>query len=274
MRVAATWHVFRNKYCPMSIRRKILLAILAVATVALVWPEMALAAPPDSPIVDIEINAEDGRGYVTAIKVMLLLALLSIAPAILMSVSSFTRIIVVLSLLRHAVGVQQLPPSKVLVGMALFLTLFTMAPVWQDVNVNALTPYEKGEIDGKTAAMTALVPFRQFMLQHTREDDLELFLGLSDESQPETVDDLSTFTIVPAYMLSEMKTAFQMGAMLFLPFLIVDLIVASVLMSMGMMMLPPIMVSLPIKLFVFVLADGWGLVIQSLAQSIMSPVGL
>jgi flagellar biosynthetic protein FliP len=233
-----------------------------------------MAASPDSPIIDIEINADDGRGYVTAIKVMLLLALLSIAPAILMSVSSFTRIIVVLSLLRHAVGVQQLPPSKVLVGMAMFLTLFTMAPVWQDVNVNALTPYENGEIDGKTAAMTALVPFRQFMLTHTREDDLELFLGLSQSNQPETVEDLSTFTIVPAFMLSELKTAFQMGAMLFLPFLIVDLVVASVLMSMGMMMLPPIMVSLPIKLFVFVLADGWGLVIQSLAESIMTPVGL
>ena len=258
----------------MSTRQKLSLAFLAVAAVVLVWPEMALAAKPDSPIVDIEINAEDGRGYVTAIKVMLMLALLSIAPAILMSVSSFTRIIIVLSLLRHAVGVQQLPPSKVLVGMALFLTLFTMAPVWQDVNVNALTPYEKGEIDGKTAAMTALVPLRQFMLQHTREDDLELFLGLSQENQPETVEDLSTFTIVPAFMLSEMKTAFQMGAMLFLPFLIVDLVVASVLMSMGMMMLPPIMVSLPIKIFVFVLADGWGLVIQSLAQSIMTPVGL
>jgi flagellar biosynthetic protein FliP len=136
-----------------------------------------------------------------------------------------------------------------------------------------LTPYENGEIGGKEAAAAALVPFRQFMLQHTREADLELFLGLSRVEQPDTVDDLSTFTIVPAFMLSEMKTAFQMGAMLFLPFLIVDLVVASVLMSMGMMMLPPIMVSLPIKLFVFVLADGWGLVIQSLAESIMMPQG-
>jgi flagellar biosynthetic protein FliP len=197
---------------------------------------------------------------------------LSLAPAILMSVSSFTRIIVVLSLLRHAVGVQQLPPGKVMVGLALFLTLFTMSPVWSSINVNALTPYENAEIDGKEAMERAIEPVRMFMLQHTREEDLSLFLGFSSKEAPETVDQLSTFTIIPSFMLSELKTAFQMGAMLFLPFLVIDLIVASVLMSMGMMMLPPIMVSLPVKLFIFVLADGWGLVIQSLAESIMLPV--
>jgi flagellar biosynthetic protein FliP len=144
-----------------------------------------------------------------------------------------------------------------------------MSLVWSLINVNVLIFYENVEIDGKEAMERAIEPVRMFMLQHTREEDLSLFLGFSSKEAPETVDQLSTFTIIPSFMLSELKTAFQMGAMLFLPFLVIDLIVASVLMSMGMMMLPPIMVSLPVKLFIFVLADGWGLVIQSLAESIM-----
>jgi len=255
----------------MSYRKHIILFLTVVGAVVLGVSGAALAAVPTPPVVDIDINTGDGRGYVTAIKLFLLLSVLSLAPAILLSVSSFTRIIVVLGLLRHAVGVQQLPPTKVLVGLALFLTMFTMSPIWTAVNVNALTPYEAGEIKGEEAIKRALVPIRMFMLQHTREEDLGLFLNLSQAQQPATVGDLSTFTIIPAFMLSELKTAFQMGAMLFLPFLVIDLIVASVLMSMGMMMLPPIMVSLPVKLFVFVLADGWGLVIESLAESIMLP---
>ena len=252
-------------------RRTVICAALALAAIAL--PALALAADA-KPVIDLQVNAgEGGRGYVTAIKVFLMLTALTLAPAILMSVTSFTRIIIVLSLLRQAVGVQSLPPNKVLVGMALFLSVFTMAPVFQAINVNALTPYEQGEIDGKQAAKAAVDPLRRFMLSHTRAEDLELFLGLSGAEQPETVEDVSTFTIVPAFMLSEMKTAFQMGAMLFLPFLIIDLVVASVLMSMGMMMLPPVMVSLPIKLFVFVLADGWSLVLQALAESVMLNAG-
>lgn len=248
-----------------------LLTVLA----ALLLPALALAADPGqtAPIIDLKVNTGDGGSYVTAIKVFLMLTVLSMAPAILMSVTSFTRIIIVLSLMRHAVGVQNLPPGRVLVGVALFLSLFTMAPVFNAINVNALTPYENGDMNGRDAAQAAVIPLREFMAVHTRPDDLELFLGLSGADQPETVEEVSTFTLIPAFMLSELKTAFQMGAMLFLPFLVIDLVVASVLMSMGMMMLPPVMVSLPIKLFVFVLADGWGLVLASLAESIMLPMG-
>ena len=254
-------------------RKKIIRTCIALATLAavLLIPTPALAeeaVAAAKPIIDLEVNAASNGGYVTAIKVFLMMA-----PAILMSVTSFTRIIIVLSLLRHAVGVQSLPPSRVLIGVALFLSVFTMAPVFNEINVKALTPYEKGEIKGKEAADRAVGPLRDFMLVHTRADDLELFLSLSGAEEPETVEEVSTFTMVPAFMLSELKTAFQMGAMLFLPFLVIDLVVASVLMSMGMMMLPPVMVSLPIKLFVFVLADGWGLVLHSLAQSIMLPTG-
>ena len=225
-------------------------------------------APSAAPIIGVEVNTE-GSDYVAAIKIFFLMTLLSMAPAILMSVTSFTRIVIVLSLLRSAVGVQQLPPNKVILGLALFLSLFTMAPVIDVIDTSALTPYEAGEITGKEAGQRALVPLRDFMFQHTRMTDLDLFLELSGGEEPETIDDVSTYTLIPAFMLSELKTAFQMGAMMFLPFLIIDLVVASVLMSMGMMMLPPVMVSLPIKLFVFVLADGWALVVRSLAESVL-----
>jgi flagellar biosynthetic protein FliP len=226
-----------------------------------------------SPLIDFQVGTGSSpQDYATAIKVFLGLTMLTLAPAMLLAVTSFTRIAIVLSLLRTAVGVQGLPPNRILVGMALFMTVFTMSPVIQQIDVNALTPYEAGEISGKEAATAAMNPLRRFMLAHTRLSDLELFLGLSGADRPETAEEVSTFTIVPAFMLSELKTAFQMGAMLFLPFLIIDIIVASVLMSMGMMMLPPVMVSLPVKLFVFILADGWTLVLKSLAESVMLPL--
>mgnify|MGYP001612957498 CR=1 FL=1 len=245
-----------------------------------VTPTSEPSSPAQAPLLDagkprpvFELSVNEGTGnYATAIKVFLGVAALSLAPAALMSVTSFTRIIIVLSLLRSAVGVQQLPPNKVLVGLALFLSLFTMAPVWSKIDETALKPYEAGAIDGRQAATLAVAPLRDFMLVHTRERDLELFLGLSGAARPDSVESVSTLTIVPAFMLSELKTAFQMGALLFLPFLIIDLVVASVLMSLGMMMLPPMIVSLPIKLFIFVLADGWGLVLLSLAKSVMQPL--
>jgi len=246
---------------------------MALALAGIFLPMLAMGADASGPAVDIKINAGDGREWVAAIKVFAMLAFLTVAPSIVMSVTSFTRIIVVLGLMRHAVGVQSLPPSKVIVGTALFLTAFTMGPVWQQISTQALTPYENGEVQGREAAELALGPIRAFMLTHTHATDLELFIGLNTAPEPESVDDIPTLTLVPAFMLSELKTAFQMGAMLFLPFLIIDLVVASVLMSMGMMMLPPVMVSLPIKLFVFVLADGWGLIVQSLAESVMLTAG-
>lgn len=242
---------------------------------AVAWAEPSLvdnAGPAaGKPVFEISVGQGSGN-YATAIKIFLMVSALSLAPAVLLSVTSFTRIVVVLSLLRSAVGVQQLPPNKVLIGLALFLSLFTMAPVWTRIDANALTPYEAGTIDGREAATRALVPLREFMIAHTRKNDLELFIGLSGAQRPDAVEDVSTLTIVPSFMLSELKTAFQMGALLFLPFLIIDLLVASVLMSLGMMMLPPMVISMPLKLFIFVLADGWGLVLASLAKSVMQPI--
>ena len=225
------------------------------------------APPAPGRGITLQVDGEE-VGYATAIKVLLGLASLVFAPAIVLSMTSFTRIIVVLALLRQAVGVVQLPPSRVLVGMALFLTLFTMTPVLRQIDAQALTPYQAGELSEADALAQALKPLRRFMLRHTREDDLALFLHIMHETEkPKTAADVPTVAVVPAFMLSELKTAFQIGALLFIPFLVIDLVVASVLMSMGMMMLPPATISLPLKLVVFVLVDGWGLVVTSLATS-------
>jgi len=201
------------------------------------------------------------------LKIVLLFALISFIPTLVLSMSSFTRIVVVLALLRQAVGIVQLPPSRVMVGLALFLTLFTMAPVLERVHAEALAPYQAGELDEMETLNAALQPMRGFMLHHTHEEDLGLFLSIMKEPRPRIAADVPTVALVPAFMLSELKTAFRMGALLFLPFLAIDLVVASILMSMGMMMLPPMTISLPLKIIVFVVVDGWGLVITSLAQS-------
>ncbi len=208
-------------------------------------------------------------GYAPALKVLLLLAALSLLPSVVLVMTSFTRIIIVLSMLRQAVGVVQLPPNRVLVGLALFLTAFTMAPVLTRVYDQALAPYEAGELDELEMVSAAMVPLRTFMLHHTREDDLGLFLDMRGGPRPATPDDVPTVTLVPAYLVSELRTAFTMGAQLFIPFLVIDLVVASVLMSMGMMMLPPATISLPLKVIVFVAVDGWGLVIGSLAEGLL-----
>ncbi len=240
--------------------------LAGAALVVLAAPD-ALAAPGVR--IEIDGSADGGTGYVAGIKVILLMVALVFAPAIVLSMTSFTRIIVVLALLRQAVGVVQLPPSRVLVGLALFLTLFTMTPVMEKIDAVALKPYEAGELDEKQALEAALGPMRQFMLRHTREQDLGVFLKVMNAPKPRTAADVPAVAIVPAFMLSELKTAFQIGALLFIPFLVIDIVVASVLMSMGMMMLPPATISLPLKLIVFVLVDGWALVITSLASSFM-----
>lgn len=203
----------------------------------------------------------------TSIKLMLLLTVLSLAPAILILMTSFTRIVIVLSFVRTALATQQMPPNQVLVGLALFLTFFIMAPTFQEINKEALTPLFNEEISLDEAYENASVPIKQFMSKHTRQKDLDLFLKYNDVERPETVEEIPLTMLVPAYALSEIKTAFQMGFMIFIPFLVMDMIVASVLMSMGMMMLPPVMISLPFKILLFILVDGWYLVIQSLLQS-------
>ena len=209
----------------------------------------------------------DPSNVSTSIKMMLLPTVMSLAPAILILMTSFARIIIVLSFVRTALATQQMPPNQVLVGLALFLTFFIMAPTFQQVNENALTPLFAEEISLDEAYEQASIPLKEFMSKHTRQKDLELFLNYNKADRPESLEDVSLTMLVPAFALSEIKTAFQMGFMIFIPFLVIDMIVASILMSMGMMMLPPVMISLPFKILLFVLVDGWYLIIKSLLQS-------
>ena len=204
---------------------------------------------------------------VTALRIMILFTVLSLAPAILIMMTSFTRIVVVLSFLRQALATQNMPPNQLIIGLSLFLTFFVMAPVWQDISKNSLGPYMEEKISQDTAIARAEAPLRAFMFKQTREKDLMMFLELGRVLKPKTRKDVPTWVLIPAFMVSELKTAFQIGFMLYLPFLIIDMVVASVLMAMGMMMLPPVVISLPFKLLLFVLVDGWELVIGGLVRS-------
>ncbi|HPH96548.1 MAG TPA: flagellar type III secretion system pore protein FliP [Anaerolineaceae bacterium] len=203
----------------------------------------------------------------TGVQLLVLLTVLSLAPSILIMATSFTRIIMVLSLLRNALGTPSAPPTQVLLGLALLLTFFSMTPVISQVNDQALQPYLKGEINQTQAFDTAVKPFREFMFRQTREKDLELFLSMGGEKQPETLDDIPTLTLMSAFVISELKTAFIMGFVIYVPFLIIDMIISSILLSMGMMMLPPSVISLPFKILLFVMVDGWYLIARSLLLS-------
>ena len=212
-------------------------------------------------------SVDDPSGRATGVQLLLLLTTLSLAPALLIMVTSFTRIVIVLSLVRNAIGVPQLPPNQVLIGIGFLLTVFVMAPVWTTVNDQALQPYLNGEIGQSEAFDRAEGPLRTFMLAQTRESDLELFVGLSQDARPANVDEVPTYVMIPGFIVSELKTAFLMGFVIFIPFLIIDIVVSSALLSMGMMMLPPVVVSLPFKILLFVLVDGWSLIIGSLVRS-------
>ena len=203
----------------------------------------------------------------TALQILMVLTILSVAPAILLMTTGFTRIVIVLSFVRQALGTQQAPSNQIVVGLSLFLTFFIMAPVFNQINEQALQPYLNQQITQDQALTEALKPMRQFMFSQVGEKDLQLLVDISKAPQPENQDDISLLTLIPAFVLSELKRAFQMGFLLFVPFLMIDMIVASILMAMGMMMLPPIIVSLPFKILLFVLVDGWSLVIGSLVKS-------
>ena len=223
-----------------------------------------------TPVISIDLkNADIDNPDEAAVvlKVFLLLTVLSLVPAILIMLTSFTRIVIVLSLLRQAIGTQQMPSNQIIIGLSLFLTFFVMTPVWQNINQNALTPYMEKKLNGKKAFETALLPVRDFMLKQTREKDLAMLVKIADLKRPKNINDIPTSILVPSFIISELKSAFIIGFLLYVPFLIVDMVVASVLLSMGMMMLPPIMVSLPFKLMLFVLADGWNLIVGSLVKS-------
>ncbi len=214
--------------------------------------------------------ASNPASAATGVQLLVLLTVVSIAPALLIMVTSFTRTIVVLSLVRNAIGVPSLPPNQVLLGLAFLLTVFVMAPVWKTVNSEALQPYLAGQLPQTEALHRAEGPVRKFMLAQTRESDLTLFVNLSREQRPNTVDDVPTYVVIPAFLVSELKTAFLMGFIIFVPFLVIDVVVSSALLSMGMMMLPPVVVSLPFKILLFVLVDGWGLIIGSLVSSFVT----
>ena len=222
----------------------------------------------DTPFFSVGLDQSKSTAEPTIIlQIFLLMTVLSLAPAILIMVTSFTRIVIVLSLLRRALGTNQMPPNQVMVGLALFLTFFIMAPVWQQMNQDALQPYLEKKIDHQQAFASAVKPLKEFMFKQTREKDLALFVDIAETGRPRTIEDIPTKVLIPSFIISEVKTAFQIGLLLYVPFLIIDMVVASVLLSMGMMMLPPIMISLPFKLMLFVLADGWYLLVGSLVKS-------
>jgi len=249
---------------------KRLMILLAALSLVLIGTS-AWAQGTGLPTLSLNLGeAESGGQLVTGLKILFLLTILTLAPAILVMVTSFTRIIVVLSFLRQAMGLQSVPPNPVLVGLALFLTFFVMSPVWHSINDNALQPYLAGEMTEEQAWDKGKLPLMAFMLKQTREKDLQLFLDISGEPVPENMSELPLQVVVPSFVISELKTAFQIGFLLYLPFLVLDMVVSSVLMSMGMMMLPPVIISLPFKLILFVLVDGWHLVVGSLVGSFYS----
>ncbi len=229
-------------------------------------PELASAA--DIPTFSISLGeAEDPDSWFTGLKIVAGLTVLALAPSILVMMTSFTRILIVFAFLRQALGTQQSPPTQILVGLALFMTMFIMMPVWNTIDSTALTPYLNEDITQSEAMDKAIDPLRGFMLKQTREDDLILFINAGEIEKPATAEETPMFVLIPAFVISELRTAFEIGFLIYIPFVVLDLVVASVLMSMGMMMLPPVMISLPLKIILFVLVDGWHLITASLLQS-------
>ncbi|ACX66402.1 flagellar type III secretion system pore protein FliP [Paenibacillus lautus] len=245
--------------------KKISYAITIFIMFGLLFSHTAFADP--IPNIDIQIGNEGDAPGTSSLSLILLITILSIAPAILVLMTSFTRIVIVLGFVRTSLGTQQTPPNQVLIGLALFLTLFVMAPTLSSMNEVALQPYLKGEITQAEALDKAQDPMKKFMFAHTREKDLLLFMNYTGAEKPESYEDIPLTVLVPAFAISELKTGFQMGFMIFIPFLVIDIVVASVLMAMGMMMLPPVMISLPFKILLFVLVDGWYLVVKSMLMS-------
>jgi len=242
-------------------------ALLVLAAFLLV-PVAAWAQGLPIPTIKIGVGEAKDAGEVSIlIQILILLTVLSLAPAILIMMTSFTRLVIVFSFLRSALGTQQMPPNQILIGLSLFLTFFIMTPVWSTVHEKALVPYQEKKISQGQAIDEALKPVRQFMFKQTREKDLALFVNMAKIAKPKNKEEIPTTVLLPAYMISELKTAFQIGCLLYIPFLIIDMVVSSILLSMGMMMLPPVMISLPFKALLFVLVDGWNLIVGSLVKS-------
>ncbi len=230
-------------------------------------PSVAFA---DTKLPGVNFNlyeVDDPEAMVPALKIIAMLTILAVAPAIILMMTSFTRIVVVMSFVRQALGTQSMPPNQVLLGLSLFLTYFTMGPVIDTLNEKALTPYLEKAITQEQAFKEAAIPIRKFMLGEVKEQDLATFFNISKTPKPKTVEDVPMRVLIPAFVVSELKTAFQIGFLIYIPFLVIDMVVSSILMAMGMMMLPPTVISLPFKLVLFVLVDGWGLIVDSLVRS-------
>ncbi|MDR2999753.1 MAG: flagellar type III secretion system pore protein FliP [Fibromonadaceae bacterium] len=242
----------------------VLLILLGVQTI------FAQPAAPDIPLPRVTFGVERAQNVEdvsVALELVALLTILSLAPSIIIMMTSFTRIVIVLNFVKQALGTQNSPPNQMVMGLSLFLTFFIMAPTFNRINEEALQPYLAHEINYQEGIDKAVKPIREFMLRQTSEHDLALFIRASRQPNPSTIDDLKMWTIIPAFVISELKTAFIIGFMIYIPFLVIDMAVASILMSMGMMMLPPMMVSMPFKLILFVLVDGWNLIVQQLLLS-------
>ncbi len=228
----------------------------------------SMAADIPFPAIHIGVDqAKNPQDVAMSLQIILVLTVLSLAPAILIMTTSFTRIVIILAFLRQGLGTQQVPPNQVLIGLALFLTFFTMQPTFERIDKEALTPYLAGKMGTAEAFQKAEEPMRQFMFKQVREKDLALFVALSHSTRPRTPADISTWVLIPAFVIGELKKSFEMGFIIFIPFLIIDMVVASVLMSMGMLMLPPVLISLPFKILLFIMVDGWNLIVRSIALS-------
>jgi flagellar biosynthetic protein FliP len=245
-----------------------ILAIIGSVGAVLLAGQWALAQGLTLPTVNLGYKTvNDPQELVTNIKILMGLTVLTLAPAILIMMTSFTRIVIVLSFVRQAMGTQNLPPNQLVVGLSLFITLFIMTPFLQKINTDSVQPFLSGQIKQDEATDKALAPLREFMFHQTRDADLALFVGMSKMAQPKTRADVPTHVLIPSFIISELKTAFQIGFIIYLPFLVIDMVAASVLMAMGMMMLPPVIISLPFKIMLFVMVDGWALIVGSLVKS-------
>jgi flagellar biosynthesis protein FliP len=250
--------------------RKAIILIIGLSIFFISAELSAQQSAPTIPFPKINLDvgtAQNGKDVSVTLQILLLMTVLSLAPSIVIMTTSYLRIIIVLSFLKSALGTQQMPPSQLLAAVALFVTFFIMAPTWNKVNDIALKPLMENKISVEDAYNKGIEPIRQFMFKQTRDEDLELFIGLSNQTRPNTRNDVATYILVPAFVLSELRAGFIMGFFLFIPFIMVDMIVSSILMSMGMMMMPPMMISLPFKILLFIMVDGWNLIIGSLVRS-------
>lgn len=250
--------------------KKLFLAVITITFLFLAADTFAQQKPTTFPFPKVSLDvgtAQSGGDVSVTLQILLLMTVLSLAPSLVIMTTAYLRIIIVFHFLKSALGTQQMPPSQLLAGVALFITFFIMAPTWNKVNDEALKPLMANQINVEQAYNKGIEPIRQFMFKQTRDQDMELFIGLSNEARPANRNDIPTYILIPSFVLSELRAGFIMGFFLFIPFIMVDMIVSSILMAMGMMMMPPMMISLPFKILLFILVDGWNLIIGSLVRS-------